>query len=186
MVKPSYQYKHCTSHFRILVPPLEKGGGFPCVNVHVGYTIWERDREREREWEKTKSFDPRFSIKIKMTSAAAGGERSFMNSYTAQVPCKVLAQTIARSAFTSLWSEQFPKDTHRQSKSNDSDLAQTQSYHYCFSSMLFICITASLFSTPKDCTSSACHPCLRVVGPTNWRNPMKSASCLTQSWVGSI
>ena len=133
---------------------------------------YEKETEREREWEKTKSFDPRFSIKIKMTSAAAGGERSFMNSYTAQVPCKVLAQTIARSAFTSLWSEQFPKDTHRQSKSNDSDLAQTQSYHYCFSSMLFICITASLFSTPKDCTSSACHVSLPKGG---WSNQLEES-----------
>ena len=43
------------------------------------------------------------------------------------------------------------------------------------------------FPLPKTShPQHAMYPCLRVVGPTNWRNPMKSVSCLTQSWVGSI
>lgn len=43
------------------------------------------------------------------------------------------------------------------------------------------------FPLPKTShPQHAMYPCLRVVGPTNWRNPMKSVSCLTQSWVRSI
>ncbi len=85
--------------------------------------------------------------------------------YTAQVSFKVLAQIVARSSFTSPWSEQLPKDTHRQSKSNDSDLAQIYiELSVFFSQPCYSC--ASLLSTPKDFTPShlSIMPCIPASG----------------------
>lgn len=145
-----------------------------------------RKREREREWEKTKSFDPRFSIKIKMTSAAAGGERSFMNSYTAQVFFKVLAQTIARSAFPSLWSEQFPKDTHRLTD-NLNQMTQILRKHSAITIVSQACYSfASLFSTPKDLTSSACHVSLPKGAWSNQLEESHEERVLVDELLGRI